>query len=517
MTGANWFSLSEPRRRVALLMAALLSICALAYLGLAHIPLQVDGGWYSYPAVAWVLHGDPYAYQLTLGEAIAAGGTRVLFQFETTSSLRVLYTAPAIAAFGASRGLLLLVSLAEYGLLVWGAWLVFRATFRSRHLILPVVLLVAFDLSVLVPAVTDFRPDNVLAAASLLLYWLLAPAKLSRGRLAAATMVATLTVLTATTSPIPVVFIVTALGTEELIRAGQVRTKKLMAVLSVGAFAALVFLLKGSLFEVLLQPDRPIVSPVDPAVRMLAKWGAGPLGILSIEGERWMHYLSGGNLVIGLATMGAVGRTLLAIQTRRMSPQSWGTAVGLLCALIFVGVADAHETPSHLVPLVPFIWLLFSDVESTSVDWSRIALPALSVLAIAASIALSVKWGVEMNRSGSRVAHVRQALQSLGSAGMHPVVIGPTELWPYLPPKDHIVLVDWFRSADGISQHSEVLQRAQFVVLNRDYDWDSWSRNLAARPDLEVRPMDSHGAPLRMLRLATTLNRSMSLTAGPAR
>ncbi len=498
MMGLEWTTETETRSSRVLICAAVLCVVVLTTLGLLHIPLQVDGGWYSYPAVAWVLHGDPYAYQLPFEEAVAASGSRVLFHYETTSSVRVLYTAAAISLFGASRETLLFVSLAEYSLLVYSAFRVYCATFQSRHLVLMAALLVAVDLSILVPAVTDFRPDNAVAAFSLILYWLLVPAKLGKGRLSAAVVMAVLAVFTAATAPIPIVFVVVALLTEAWLTGGQDGRRKFIEVILVGSVAVACFLGRSALFELLLQPERAVVSPVDPIARMMAKWSYGPFGVLDTEVERWRRYLSGANIAVGLGTICAMWGTVLAARRRRMSPRIWGTLCGLVCAGLFVALADAHATPSHLVPLVPFIWLLFTSAERTDGSWRRFVLPTLAALACVASFGLAMKWGAELVRSGSRISRIAQMLQRLPTRGERLILIGPTELWPYLPVDRTVVMVDWIRDPAQIAEYRNILGQVQYVVLNKDYGWDSWSRTLTAIPESEFSQVSDDSAPLRI-------------------
>ena len=65
------------------------SVVLLVGVGIVYLPLQVDGGWYSYPAFAYSLGRGPFSHQLDLPSACTLQGVRVLFGFETSSSIRL--------------------------------------------------------------------------------------------------------------------------------------------------------------------------------------------------------------------------------------------------------------------------------------------------------------------------------------------------------------------------------------------------------------------------------------------
>lgn len=459
---------------VSCLVLVLASVAILVGVGLYYLPLQVDGGWYSYPAYAYNLGRDPFSYQADFSTACHLPGFKALFQFETTSSIRVFYASAWFHALGSTFLSLKILTLLELSLLFVLAYLLFRRFFEQRAFILLATGFVVTDKTLGLEGVSDSRPDLALAAASVGLFLVLCRRRSSPVQVGVACLLAAITALIAPTSAVPLSFVLVACLVTALWGDASERKRQTVVVLIVAMVAVLAFFARPTLFRSGLSTAIQVRDPVNPLREMIAVIGAGPWALFGKELRRWGDYFLLSNVVQLAVLLASAGALLFrGSDGRRIRPKLWGPLCGLAAAMLVLGLLDPHSTGQHLVPVAPFMLLLLASFEGFKRPPVRALTLVLGTSAILGIGLMAKIWRTEAQR-GTNNWWLQSTLAGLTSAKRTYLVVGPTELWPYFPKERDILLLDLQRNPRRFNTTGVSLADADYVVLNRDYDAGAW-------------------------------------------
>jgi hypothetical protein len=226
---------------------------------------------------------------------------------------------------------------------------------------------------------------------------------------------------------------------------------------------------------------------------------AGPSAMLAKEILRWRSYFFTTNVAsMGVLLCGAA----LAFSRIRGHSAARASHLGLLAAVVVMFVSllllDPHPTDFHAIPATPFIYLLFAaGLPSLGENRARVRLVAngLALLAGLTSLVLAARiaWGGWI--SGYDIASIGRLLERVQKdSPPRAVILGPTEIYPFLDVRRGFLIVDNTRNGEHFADILPVLPSVQFVVLNADYEKYRWREKfLAAYPDYSLQQVASLG------------------------
>lgn len=460
-------------------MAAALLATALFY----YTPLQVDGGWYSYPALALARGGDSAENRLTVDELQRIEGVKANFGFDTRLSVRVLPMSWWFQGFGTSIWAVKLFGILELTVLVAIVYVLFRQVVQNKRIAALCWATYLLDTSVIGLGSADLRPDLMVAITTVFVFLFLSIDS-GRHRLLVAVsgiFFMLLLPLIHLSAAVPIAFLVSYMVTELLMswKGIPIFRKGLYCLLIVVGVAG--FTLRQRILDLVVPTQHAIQLAFDEEARAystLADYGALP--ILQKEWHRWTDYFLMSNLAALLAIF--VGMFLLSIYllgpgSKRPASARLGILIGCLAAIGVLAVFDPQITATHAVPIVPFFFLVLGKelelIRSQNAKYLAVSVVFLLVFISAAlKFALAGKiiaQGIESGYSNASVASVMDRVFDLDKSY---VVIGPTEVWPYVNPKVNVVIVD-ARSAK-MDSLVDVVQRTDLVILNREYNGYFW-------------------------------------------
>ena len=464
----------RPRLSTLCVLVVGASLAVFVATGIYYLPLQVDGGWYSYPSFAYSVGRDPFSYQADPRTACGLNGLRSLFEFETTSSIRLLYASAWFRAFGGGFLALKVLSLLELAGVFTLSFLLYRRFFARRDLGLLALGFLVTDKSLLLAGVSDFRPDLAMAAASVGLFLALSARRYTPVVVVLACLLAMCTALIGPTSAVSLSFVLVSTATAALGTDRPERKTRATLVVLVGVLALLAFVGRAPLFRLLLETQVSVRDPVDVVQRIITALSGGGWAIVHKELTRWRDYFLVSNavqLIVLLACGFAIG--VRARREHGIVPKLRGPLLGLAAAILVLAVLDPHETGAHVIPLTPFMLLMLASFEG----FQRPPIRGLT-LSLGASAALSLALTLKIWRTNEVRNTNNWWLQSTLTditSDMRPyILVGPTELWPYFRKERDIILVDRTRNPSRVGESGVPIRDADYVILNIDYDLDGW-------------------------------------------
>ena len=467
---------------VWLIIMSVLSACLLLTTIFYYQDLGSDGGWYSYPALA-LSRGESAGENLTAfpGQVEMPKGIKSKYGFKTYSSIRVLYTWLWFKLLPQNIYSIKMISLLEALCLYIAVYFLILKFCKDKVIVLLLMAIFINDKAILLSAASDFRPDIITAAISCLFFrtvFIKQPAK----RIIAMFLAGCVLVLTHKTAILPF-FCVIAFAVLKNILIGKINAKEnylygLLAILIV-----YIYLQRSSIFNALLITDMDVFSSPVKAVDRIAEIMKSGLGaIISKEFYRWKTYFLTTN-VAQLAVLLA-GVTLFIYNSK---DDFWHDkqAIALLLS-IFTGFAlfaliDPHRADVHVIPIVPFFFILISQTINVKAFEKRKAqhllIGLICCLASVSSIVLAGKIAVEGRNSGYNIRSLSSYFEKVfDDQGRDYLVVGPTEVWPFLPKGINITILDTTRSGHDFSPLEPLVESVDYVLINKDYQSYNWEK-----------------------------------------
>ncbi|MBZ5638246.1 MAG: hypothetical protein LAO51_05745 [Acidobacteriia bacterium] len=484
---------SPSRTMIAFLIVAAISLYGA---GFYYKALGCDGGWYSYPAFELAEHGTLGGNLRTPAEQLQHGGSGATFAFLTQNSIRVLYTTICFELFSPNIYAVKLLSLIELVALGFMLYLALSAIVPSVAWRLCVLGLFLTDQTVSLTASADARPDIAVAAVALALFCLV-----DRRRGVGSTAVAVLTCfllpLVHVTAVVPWLGVMAYLVTRDYLARSRRRTALLFPAAMTIAFL-IAFVFGGRLFAHVAPAAQGAQSVgVTAADKVRSLIYAGPSVMFAKEVLRWRSYF----FTTNVASLGVLfGGVALAIPRIRRDSVAGASHLGLLAAVVVMFASllllDPHPTDFHAIPATPFFYLLFAaGLPSLGQSTSRMRLIAigLALLAGLTSLVLAARITRSGWISGYNIVSIGRLLERMqNDSPSRAVIIGPTEIYPFLDVRRGFLIVDNTRDGGQFADIRAVLPSVQFVVLNADYEKYRWlEKFLAAYPDYSLQQVAS--------------------------
>jgi hypothetical protein len=505
---------------IAFLMIAAVSLYGA---GFYYKALGCDGGWYSYPALELAQHGTLGGNLRTPAEQLQHGGSVATFAFLTQNSIRVLYTTIWFELFSPSIYSVKFLSLVELVVLGLVLYLALSAIVPSVAWRLFVLGLFVTDQTVALSAAADIRPDIAAAAVALALFCLV-DRKRSLGASVAAVLTCFVLPLVHVTAVVPWLGVTAYVVTRDLLaRRRRLGAWLLPAAMAVAFLVAFVY--GARLFSHLApvaEGARPI--GVNAADKVRSLFHAGPSAMLAKELLRWRSYFfttnvaSLGVLFCGVALASSGIRGLSETRARQL-----GLLAGVAVMFVSLLLLDPHPTDFHAIPATPFIYLLFAaGLPSLGESPGRLRLVAvgLALLAGLSSLGLAARIAGSGWISGYNIASIGRLLRNVQKdSPSRAVILGPTEIYPFLDLRRGFLIVDNTRDGEHFADILPVLPSVQYVVLNADYEKYGWRKKfLAAYPEYALQQIASLGGSNGVLTVCRLVHPALepSRPLGPA-
>lgn len=490
------------------LVRASVAACFLAAFGLCvvfwtYVPINVDGGWYAYPALAMSQGRDPGENQAPIERLLnEKSGIKAHFEWDTRRSLLVLPMAAWFSAAGhdlvASRA----YAIVEYAtLLILFYVLAIRLSARNRILSLAATALLATDIKLVNAGLADLRPDMALAILTFVIL-LVFESDLKHWtvlKLVAAIVAALALPLAHLTAPIVLGFI-TVFCVVRSYYAPNVN--RIVFAMSIFLCMALAFLFRSPMLDILVPTNVDETYHFNLDERVAGILDKGLLAKMEIELVRWADYFLVSNAVHAIVIIAALLFAVRAIILRRVDRRSplFAFAIAIPFPIATVFLFDSYARADHIIPLVSLLMLL--PVLVCPLAFERAGTPVGSRGAIIAVLLACA--GLKIFHAGA-LAHrfedlqmsnegIRQALATVTGRRTHTLIHGPVEIWPYLPEDANVLIVDERNKL--VARTADEWLAFDVVVLNADVVGYRWpDRFLQANPWFKLVPTNEIGDP----------------------
>ena len=456
--------------------------CLLLISGLFFKGIGSDGGWYSYPGFEYSRNAPVESNLLSADShtSTALDGLRAFFHFKTYGSVRTLYTGWWFKAFQPSILSIKFLGLTELALYLSIVFLISLKISGDKLLALILVALLLNDKTLLMAAASDFRPDIAVAAFSWMTFLALLYAR-SYTTVITVFSCAVLSVLVHQTAVVPIAGILTFFLLRDLF---EYRHKDFLTHLIISLLAILALLFSDSLFDlVFLGYGRHIASPVSAIHRIIAAWHRGPLFLLAKEAARWKSYFFATNgAILLIAFLGFYLAVISLVRGVSRRGPLLAMAAATVTSLVLLVLVDPHPAEHHAIPLVPFFLLTIGYALGSAYQFKRlmrIILVSLALVSSFTSMALAYKLYASGIETGYDIVTVQQSLRTaLSSFERKPIlVLGPTEIWPFLDYRSNITIYDTRRGRVNTVEIAPIIPFVDFVVVNQDYS-PEWTNEL---------------------------------------
>ncbi len=237
-------------------------------------------------------------------------------------------------------------------------------------------------------------------------------------------------------------------------------------------------------------------------------FGKGLHYILVKEWTRWKEYFIVANVIVlcGLLT----GLMLSFIRPTATQKKSTHRGLSLLLSIsataVLFAVADPHVAAAHVIPVIPFFFLLFAHQIKVQPALRKRIMSVLAVFIIlncGSSIALAGKIYYKANKAGYNIKMIDERVNSiLPYKNWQYIIIGPTEIWPFINGNRDVLIIDTARTGKAFEKLSPVIHSVDYVILNEDYADYRWEEKFHQFfPNVMLEKVCSIGDDSKFLRI----------------
>jgi len=471
------------------------------------LPLGVDGGLYSYPALSLSRGADPGESQLTVEEIKDMKGIRATFGYDLSRTARVLPMSWWFKALGANIWSLRALGLLEMVFLFTMMFFALQTASKDPLTALLLWSIYLTDSMVLVLGSSDLRPDIMITILTLIVFMLLnvTSEKKANGVLLFFLALLTMLLLAVThiTAAISLSFLICYMIAEMVFawHSNPKFTKGLYVSLIITG--AVGFILRRSVYAVIVPSqylDRigtNTVVDVEKGVFDLLFGGIIPL--IEKEYSRWVSYFYPYNLpllfVIFIAIFLFVAN-IIGSSIKKPSSSQMSILAGLIGALGVLAL-DPHPWGAHALPLLPF-FIIFLAKELNVTDMKRLKHAVISILFVlillsaGAQIGFATRVVMKCTQNGLNNRAVVDLMKEIFNADKTFLVVGPTEIWPYINSRTNVTIFDAkIAKLDDLSRY---MKEIDYFILNKDYKGYDWENRFREKyPDVPLKTVAEIG------------------------
>lgn len=471
-----------------------------------YLPLGVDGGLYSYPAFSLSRGGDPGESLLSVEELESIEGVKATWGYDVSRTVRILPMSWWFRIFGANIWTAKAFGLLKTFLLFGIMYFVLRGASRDREVALLLWAIYLTD-STLLYLSTELRPDIMVTILTLIVFLLLntrVENKINHILIFFFALVSMLLLaVTHITAAIPLSFLMCYM-ISEIIFSWHSMTK-----FKKGFYASLIitglfgFLLRRSICAVLV-PSQYLgrigsntVVDVEKGVYTLLSGGV--VSLIEKEWSRWVGYFYPYNLPLLLVIFIAIFlfiANIIGSSAKKPSSSQLAILIGLIGA-VGVLALDPHPWAAHALPLIPFfIIFLAKEIDLTYATKSKHAVIFLLFILVFLSVGSQMGYAGRMvmkcTQSGFSNGAVVDLMKSVFNEDRKYLVVGPTELWPYIDQKTNVTIFD--AKLGKMDELSRYMKRIDCFFVDKDYKGYKWEQRFREKyPDVALQTVAEIG------------------------
>ncbi|MDY6973877.1 MAG: hypothetical protein SV775_16375 [Thermodesulfobacteriota bacterium] len=475
-----------------------------------YVPLGVDGGLYSYPALSLSRDGDPGESLITIEELQGIRGVKVSYGFDLSRTVRVVPMSMWFRIFGADIWSVRIFGLTEMLLLLVISFVMFHRISGNSRVAMLCWLIYLTDSVVLFLGSTELRPDIMVTILTLIVFFCINADDKFYGKreyfivTLSAVLSAFLLPLTHITAAVSLALLVSYILAEFLLSWKAISVYRKWLGASIITTGAITFLMRREFFALFVPScyiDRLPFSPavdVEGGIRDLVSAGVWP--IVQKEFTRWADYFLPYNTAVFLAVLLAFslfGLGILDPRHIRRRPQQLSILVGCAAACIVLAL-DPKPWSFHALPVVPFfIILLANQLNLTdNLRLKNIAvflLFALIVLSAGTKLALGGRIVIKSAQNGySNTEFIDLMTRILDDKDKDYLIVGSTGVWPYIHPTTNVVIFD--AKPARMPELKKYLSEIDCILVDNDYKAYNWVSCFETMyPEVYLKRMESIG------------------------
>jgi hypothetical protein len=441
--------------------------------------LGCDGGWYSYPALA-KSEGKSVAENLNkISEIENETGIKSVFSFRSYRSIRILYTSLWFKYISKNIYFLKLLSFLELVFLLVAFYCMISVFCKDKIILLLLLGIFVNDKTIVLNSATDFRPDNMVAAFTCLTILLLYKNTKNPFYLFISFVISCLLVIVHVTAVIPFICIILFLFLKNYLNGYMVSTESVKYIIA-GLLALIVFIYRGPILDFLYSVDKNTnTASVIVTNRIVGMWDKGLMFMVNKEIYRWKEYFFVTNfsqLIVFL--FGAFLTIINWSYSNKKNANGLSALLSIIAGMFIIGIIDPHGSDLHVIPMIPFFSIVLSCGIQNSKTNQRQILYALIILvwiSSTSSMALAGKIFINGKRNKYNISKISKLFEDIFEKdGKKYLVLGPTEIWPFINSERNVLIIDETRSGKSFEIIERIVHSIDYVIINKDYSGYQW-------------------------------------------
>jgi hypothetical protein len=509
---ADYSTISKRQKKAVLVTCAvaIFSAALAVIIQFVYLPLGVDGALYSYPSLSLSRGGDPGESQLSVEELENIEGVKAAWGYDVSRTVRVLPVSWWFRIFGANIWTVKALGLLEMVFLFGIMYFVLQGASRDRETALLLWAIYLTD-SMVLGLSTSLRPDIMVTILTLIVFMLVNTRFEDKTNHILIFFLALLSMLllavTHITAAISLSFLMCYMIAEIIFSWHSMTKFKKCLHISLTITGLLGFLMRRSVCAVLVPSqylDRiGCNTVVDVEKSVYALLSGGILPLIEKEYSRWFNYFYPYNLPLLFVIFIAIflfAANILGPSGKRPSSSQMSILIGCIGAFGVLAL-DPHPWAAHALALVPF-FIIFLAKELNATHITRLKhiiicfLFVLAFLSAGSQVGRAGRIVMKSTQNGFSNGAFIDLMKSVFNEDRKYLVVGPTELWPYINPKTNVTIFD--AKIGKMNELSRYMRKIDYFILDKDYkgyDWENRFRekypNVALQTVAEIGKEDS--------------------------
>jgi hypothetical protein len=208
-------------------------------------------------------------------------------------------------------------------------------------------------------------------------------------------------------------------------------------------------------------------------MKLLKLFDSGILSMLKQEIRRWRSYF----IFINIGAFFAfVSGTFILLKQSCASIVDNKKGLSFLLAILVGCLAfmllNPHGTWRHAIALIPFLFFMLASVfqkRALSTNKYRYLLVCFALVSSFHSIYLANHLIKEGKKNGYSIFSASELFdQILPDKNKTYLILGPTEIWPFIKPHKNVLIVD-IRNGKQFERIDPIIDSVDYIVINNDY------------------------------------------------
>lgn len=482
---------------------ALIATILLITIRYFYTPLSVDGGWYSYPALALSKDRDPGENLCSISELKNIEGVKASFHLDFRQSIRVIPMSLWFRIIGTNIWAVKLYGIFELSILMGMAYLLLRRISENENIALLCTAIYLTDGVAISLGSSDLRADIMLTFMTLLVFLLTCIEVKHYRSLLFVFGVSSISFLALIrlTSVFSLSFLISYMIIELFLSRKRLSNFKKWFYISMILSGIVSFFMRTKLWDIILPSQYTNLTHSGEGNLwsgnlVEAKYYASTLTVdilpkMIKEIHRWTDYFFMSNLGEFLAILLAFPFfiiCLLGLSKTKIPSKLISIPMGCVAAIGVLAFVDPIRCKwaAHALPVVIFFIIILAMVLNIVPNKKQkyLGITLLFVFVIFSS-GIKIAQGINIMRKGILNGYTNNSVIKVMKHVFNDEeksynIIGPTELWPYINQKTNIIIIDK-RSTREIEELKNHLGEIDYIIINNDYQGFNWEEEFRKR------------------------------------